>query len=370
MATNNRIPLTDAKYRESVIQSVNAQDYQGQPSVITQAPVLTPALTPAGKKSTPAPVIDSSVALNQTLSDLTLAIEDLKHGLGIATGDELMEWASFPTSGGSERFSLATEGGSSVIEINFGSGEVLLDGNVKGNFNDFGKNPARFVQISVDNSCKMAFNSRAQGVFDFSVNASPMTIEGAELERIYIIFTTTYLSMSFVANSAKTQMSIQREIPVTTMGQITPKHGTSAQTTGVDASSGNAITLSASADITPFDVTNGNNTYDITWGENNRFAGFHLHAVEGGGDGISEELGWQYRPASGNISGVTATQNNWSQWFYRTSVSNCTDLSWLPENRLFFETSSTLRFNITSQNYLLYDSSTAAVYPTVIVEEY
>tara|TARA_Y100000310_G_scaffold265096_1_gene275961 strand:+ start:1847 stop:2914 length:1068 start_codon:yes stop_codon:yes gene_type:complete len=352
---DSKIPITNPEYRESIIEQTNAlQSVTGR----NIAPRMPAAAITGGDNV-------SHGELAAQIDNLAKAVDDLRSGLGAKTQKEDVKWATFPTSGGSKQFDLPNEGGASEIVFNFIEGSVTQDGVVKGTFSRLFE-PARFVQLTTSHSCKVAVNTRATGVMDFSVSASPMSLENVEISKLIITFNTTLIKLSMVSNTALTSMTVSRAIPVVLGGQMQVKHGINAQSTGVDASTDNAVTLSASADNGVW--SGANNTYDLTWGENERFAGFHLHSVEGGTPdvGISEEFGWQHRPSAGGLTGSLAS---WSSWFYRNSVVDCVDFSWYPASSFVFETNATIRFNITAQNYTRYTSDTAYVYPTVFVEE-
>ena len=349
------IPITKPEVQEDIIEKVTLRRKTAEGTV---NPVLpeTGLLTPNG-----APDSQELAAQISSLTDAFNNISSQLNGSSAFEGGTGAEFSSFPVSGGTQSFSLPTEGGGSELMIDMKAGEVRQDGTVKYTFNPVGGGVARFFQLTVDNECKVAINSTANGLIDVNTASSPFTLTNVSIHRFYIRFTISSLSISFVANNATNSLTVSRQVPVVTRGALTPKHGINAQTSDVDGTTDNAITLASTADNAVW--SGSNNTYDVTWGARQKFAGFLMHADEG----ISEEFGWQYRPSAG---GLSSGLGNWAVQVFRTSVVDCSDFAWLPDMSVSFESSSTLRFNITAQNYLKYSGSSAVVSPTLLVESF
>jgi hypothetical protein len=251
--------------------------------------------------------------------------------------------------------------------IDFGAGTISLDGVIQSaKFAPLGRGvAAKFFQLNVSNTCKMALNDLARGLFDVNQATSPLQFKG-HIKRVFLSFTVTNLKIGFFASTLAEAIELSGgEQSVRIVGQMVPIHGASA--TSTDVSDTDSVTLDSSADNTEFDIANGNNTIDYTWESRQRLAGYLFHATDGSAqtNGISEELGLQYRPSAGGIT----TDANWSVYFFRRHVSNCSDFAYFPEQNIVFEAGCTVRFNITAQNYHLYASSTASLYPTLLVEE-
>ena len=357
MADATKLPITNQSYKDDIIEVV--QDLRGR----------SPGRKFIPKIPVPKLVGEEDENLQETLGELTMVLADLRNTLsGQADLEAQRDWAIFPSSGGFQSYSLPNEGGSSELYINFIDGTVSQDGTVKHSFNRFGEGqPARFMQIAVDNNCKMAINSRAAGVIDFRQASSPLSLKGLVLDSLFLIFDTSQLSIQFIANRSPAAMELGREIAVKTQGQVTPLHGTSAASVNVSGTSYLTLDNTSATDRSTW--SGNNNTISYTWGERQKLAAFLLHCVEGSAPdhGISEEMGLQYRPAAG---GLTSTISNWSVYFYRTFLSGVNDFVWFPDNPLFFETNATIRFNITGQNVFQYNSNSVLVYPTMITEEF
>ena len=357
MADATKLPITNQSFKDDIIEVV--QDLRGR----------KPGRKFIPKIPVPKLVGEEDENLQETLSELTMVLADLRNTLsGEADYEAQRDWAIFPSSGGFQSYTLPTEGGSSELYINFIDGTVSQDGTVKHTFNRFGEGqPARFMQIAVDNNCKMSINSRAAGVIDFRQASSPLSLKGLVLDSLYLIFNTSQLSIQFVANRSAGAMELGREIAVKAQGQTTPLHGTSAVSVGVSGTSYLTLDSTSATDRTTW--TGANNTIDYSWGERQKLAAFMLHCVEGSTPehGISEEIGLQYRPAAG---GLSDTLDNWSVFFYWTFLSGVNDFCWYPESTMFFETNSTVRFNITGQNVFQYNGNSALIYPTMITEEF
>ena len=343
--------------RAGVIEGVNqAQESSGK-SVV---PVMAP----------PVMVGKDTDTVSKEVGQLAEAIAEVNEATGksATSGNEQNEmWTAFPSGGGLHSLSLGSEGSASLAVIDFGTGTVTLDGVVEDEvFMPLGRGvAAKFFQLAVSNTCKIALNDLSRGLFDVNQANSPLQFKG-HIQRVFISFTVTTLSISFFASTLNEAIELSGgEQSVRIIGQIVPIHGASAKRT--DVSDTDSITLDSSADNTEFDVANGNNTINYTWESRQRLAGYLFHATDGSGavNGISEELGLQYRPSAGGIT----TDANWSVYFFRRHVSNCTDFAWFPDENFVFEAGSTIRFNITAQNYNLYASSTASLYPTLLVEE-
>jgi len=343
--------------RAGIIEGVNeAQQLSGK----TVTPI-SPAPVMVGKSET---------VISEQVKELAQAIAEVNGSTGkTQTGTNIKSemWTAFPSGGGLHSLSLANEGASSLAIIDFGLGIISLDGVViDQKFAPLGRGAAaKFFQMNVSNSCKMAVNDLARGLFDISAAASPIQFKGY-IERVFISFTVSTLKIGFFASTLADAIELSGgEQTVRIVGQMIPIHGASA--TSTDVSDTDSVTLDSSADNTEFDVANGNNMIDYTWESRQRLAGYLFHATDGSAqtNGISEELGLQYRPSAGGIT----TDANWSVYFFRRHVSNCTDFAYFPEQNIVFEAGSTIRFNITAQNYHMYASSTASLYPTLLVEE-
>lgn len=343
--------------RAGIIEGVNeAQMASGK-----QITPISPAPVMAGKSET---------VVSEQVKELAQAIAEVNGSTGKDGSVKNIQqemWTAFPSGGGLHSLSLANEGASSLAIIDFGLGTISLDGVViDEKFAPLGRGAAaRFFQMNVSNSCKMAVNDLARGLFDVSAAASPIQFKGY-IERVFISFTVSTLKIGFFASTLSDAIELSGgEQTVRIVGQMIPIHGASA--TSTDVSDTDFMTLSSAADNTEFDVANGNNTIDYTWESRQRLAGYLFHATDGSTqtNGISEELGLQYRPSAGGIT----TDANWSVYFFRRHVSNCTDFAYFPEQNIVFEAGSTIRFNITAQNYHMYASSTASLYPTMLVEE-
>jgi hypothetical protein len=312
----------------------------------------------------------SEDVINDQVTQLAEAIAEVNGATGKngATKDMQSEmWTAFPSGGGLHSLDLAVEGSSSLAIIDFAMGTISLDGTViEEKFAPLGRgNAARFFQLNVSNTCKMAVNDLSRGLFDVSAAASPLQFKGY-IERVFLSFTVSSLKIGFFASTLADAIELSGgEQTVRIVGQIIPIHGASASST--DVSDSDYLTLDSSADNTEFDVANGNNTINYTWESRQRLSGYLFHATDGSNQatGISEEVGLQYRPAAGGIT----TDANWSVYFFRRHVTNCSDFAYFPDQNIVFEAGATVRFNITAQNYHLYNGSTANLFPTMLVEE-
>ena len=351
------IPFTDDESNEVLLDTLSLS----QKKAGTRRVVAKPSL----------PSLQNGAASKADIRNLTTAIQGLTESMGgeSASPDDV-QLVSFPSTRGSQSFSLPTEGGSSEIVIDFEEGIVSQDGIKKYDFPKLGA--ARFIQITTDSVCDLAINSRSTGIINFKVSASPLTLTGVSVRKLFMIFTSSTLNTSFIANDSATGMEISKELPVKFSGSTIPIYGVLKEKANVTSGTTNRMTLDSSANIAAWDPNYNNNTIAYTWGENQRLAAYYFSALEGSTPtkkyGISETLGFQYRSPQSNLS--STLDNGWATGVFRTSVSNCNDFAWVPNSPLSFESTAVVRFNITGQNYHTYTNSTAQILPTLVVEEF
>ena len=325
------------------------------------------------KPSMPRMVGGSGAASQADINELTRAIQGLTETMGGKTDNENLtdvQFVSFPSTTGTQQFSLPNEGGSSEVVFDFEEGTVSQDGIKSFDFPKLGV--ARFIQITTDSACDLAINNRSAGIIDFKVAASPLTLTGVTVKKLFLIFRSSTINTSFIANDSVTGMEISKELPVKFSGSIVPIYGTLKEKNNVTEGTTNRITLDSSANNLAFDPNYNNNTITYEWGENQRLSAYYFSALEGSTPeklhGVSETLGFQYRSSQGNLS--SSLDNGWATGVFKTSVTNCNDFAWVPNSPLSFESTSNVRFNITAQNYHTYKNSTAQILPTLVVEEF
>lgn len=351
------IPFTDDESNEILIDTLT----KSQKKAGARRVVAKPSF----------PSLQSGAASKADIRDLTKAIQGLTETMGgdSASVDDV-QLVSFPSTRGSQQFTLPNEGGSSEIVFDFESGEVQQDGIKKFDFPKLGV--AKFIQITTDSACDLALNSRSTGIIDFKVSASPLTLTGVNIRKLFMIFTSSTINTSFIANDSATGMEISKELPVKFSGSTIPIYGTLKEKNNVTSGTTNRLTLDSSANNAAWDTNYNNNTITYDWGENQRLAAYYFSALEGSTPakryGISETLGFQYRSPQSNLS--SSLDDGWATGIFRTSVSNCNDFAWVPNSPLSFESTAKVRFNITAQNYHTYLNSTAQVLPTLVVEEF